>query len=727
MQTTRAALLLHYTFDEASGAVLDQVSPPADGTLKGTATRSPSFLPASGSALDVSTATGAGNYVSCGNPAKLNSSASLSNGLTITCWVNLAAAPTTSDRLVDKCSSSAGFDFFVTPGAAPAVQLGLFINSTTANGKSTAITNLNQQWAFCAVTYDGTLSSANTKFYLGGTNVTVAQLGTALTLNQGRIKDTTNELRIASTAATSADRTPPAFIDCVRIYDGVLTAADLETIRLADGGVPDPSAIPPAIVSQPGSWIGYPGVQASFAATVSGTAPITQQWYVNGTNAANLIAGETNLTLVLNSVTTNMSGNVYLLGASNAYGVVWSSNATLTVLAPYDTGLLTCIWTLSTGDRSYLVPATGNSPTDRGLAFNPATSNLLFTSRGNASLGAIIVALDPATGAEKHFMNLSGVSGGTFNLNLVRAADEGVVYGANLTTVATTTPYKLYRWDNDDSNTVSGLAFSGDPGYSTPAAGLRWGDNLAVRGAGADTQILLAPGSGTNVALFTTTDGFSFLPIILAIDGVTDHFAQYGLAFGPGTNTFWAKNSESQMLYLVQFDLATQTGTVLYSYSALPTIFRGIAADRSQRWLIGAATENPDTARLYDVSDLATGPVLADQELFALHNSTAGQPTDAAFGGNWAFVLDPANGIKAFLINPALPPFRITSITASAGSGVLLSWQSVAGHAYQVQSRGSLSNGTWTNLGGAITAAGSTSSFTNTLSGQTQFYRVQGQ
>ena len=131
--------------------------------------------------------------------------------------------------------------------------------------------------------------------------------------------------------------------------------------------------------------------------------------------------------------------------------------------------------------------------------------------------------------------------------------------------------------------------------------------------------------------------------------------------------------------------------------------------------------------RLYDVSDLAAGPVLADQELFALRNTVAGQPTDAAFGGSWAFVLDPANGIKGFLVNPSLPPFRITGITASPGSGIVLSWQSVTGHAYQVQSRGSLSSGTWANLGGAVMATGSSASFTNTLSGETQFYRVQGQ
>ena len=725
-QTSQASLLLRYTFDEGpgNGTANDQVSPAANGTFLGTATRATSFLSA-GYAFDVSTATGAGNYLSCGNPAKLNSSSTLSNGITITCWVNLAVNSGTADRLVDKCSTTGGFDFFVASNAPTTVQLGLFINSTTANvGKSSSITNLNQQWAFCAVTYDGTASVNNAKFYVGGTNGAVSLLSTA-SVNQGKIKDTPNELRIAGTAATTADRTPPALIDSVRIYDSVLTAADLEAIRLADGGAADPNTLPPSITAQPGNTSGYVGATVSFSASVSGSVPIAQQWYLNGTNAGNAISSQTNLTLTLTNITAGMNGNVYTMLATNNYGVAWTTNAVLTVTTPFNTSVLTNIWTLANGDRSYLIPASGNSPTDRGLTFNPATSNLLFTSRGDSGLGTIVVALDPATGAQKYLMTMTGISGGTFNLNLVRAAADGVVYGCNLTTSAGTTSYKLYQWGNDDSNTVPVLSFAGDPGFGV-ASGLRWGDSMAVRGAGLNTQILLGPGTGTNVALFTTSDGVNFLPTIIAVSGVVDHFAQNGLAFGPGTNTFWAKNSESANLYLVQFDANTQTGTVLQSYTNLPTIYRGIAVDSTQHWLIGAATENPDTMRLYDISNLTNGPLLADQELFAIRNLVAGQPTDAVFGGDKAFVLDPANGIKAFQFNTALSPFNITSVSVASGS-VVLTWQSVAGHSYQVQSRSALNSGSWADLGSPVSASGTTTSATNALSGDVQFYRVVGQ
>ena len=52
--------------------------------------------------------------------------------------------------------------------------------------------------------------------------------------------------------------------------------------------------------------------------------------------------------------------------------------------------------------------------------------------------------------------------------------------------------------------------------------GDRWGDNMAVRGAGPNTQILLAARNGTNVALLTANDGIglTYSAEIIAISGV---------------------------------------------------------------------------------------------------------------------------------------------------------------------------------------------------------------
>jgi hypothetical protein len=225
--------------------------------------------------------------------------------------------------------------------------------------------------------------------------------------------------------------------------------------------------------------------------------------------------------------------------------------------------------------------------------------------------------------------------------------------------------------------------------------------------------------------------------VVIGVAGVPSGFGQSGVAFGPGTNTFWAKAS-GQELYLVQFDLNAQTGTVLNAYgptNGVPGTFQFINVDPSQKWLAGVmsvASGLPDNVRLYDISNLTNGPALADQELNPTTNGNSFNfigVGSTAFGGNYLFSLDSQNGIRAFLINTNLTPvaFSITSITPQAGPAVALIWPSVAGQTYQVQSEGSLSANAWTNVGSPITAADTMTAVTNTVSGAAQFFRVQAQ
>jgi hypothetical protein len=392
------------------------------------------------------------------------------------------------------------------------------------------------------------------------------------------------------------------------------------------------------------------------------------------------------------------------------------------------------IWNLLPGDRPYL----GTNHTERGLAFNNATTNLLLVSR--AAADPSVVVLDPQTGAEKHFLDVSGIPGSTagvsLGLNTIAVADDGVIFGASVTVSATSPSFNIYRWSDDSVNNPPALVFAGDPAASIQP-NLRWTDAIAVRGAGTNTQILISPGSGTNVALLQSISGLDFQteipPAVIAISGVPGNFAQLGLAFGPGTNTCWAKTAGG-LLYLIQFDLASNTGFVLHQYStnSVATSVRGISTDKNQKFLAGISLELSDNVRLYDITDLNAGPVLRDQEVFALQNPnvTLGGVGATAFGGNYVFALDSNNGLKAFLINTnyvaPLSPFPITSIVQSSSS-VILTWSSQAGRTYQVQSRDSLSTGAWGNLGSTIIATGTSTSFTNAVSGNNTFYRVQGQ
>jgi hypothetical protein len=324
--------LLHYTFDEAGGGptpALDSgVAPQTNGLFSGSATRTSNTPNGSGYALNVSTA-GASDYLHSGNPAKLNG---LSN-LTLTCWVNLRANQNASDRLISKFSTTAGFDFRFNNATASSAQLIFELNTNSGSSASSAA-NINalNQWVFLAVTYDGSgASSSQVNFYSGLTNVAVTQLGTAQTVTVVRgpgIEDTTNEFRVASTAATTADRTPPAWIDDVRVYNTVLSQSDLESVRL------EILPVAPSIIQQP-SGLNLPqGSNATFTVTVGGPSPYYHQWYfVTNLIATNALSKATNATLTLTNIGAAQVGG-YFVVVTNQYGSTTSSVANLTISTP---------------------------------------------------------------------------------------------------------------------------------------------------------------------------------------------------------------------------------------------------------------------------------------------------------------------------------------------------------------------------------------------------------
>jgi hypothetical protein len=512
---------------------------------------------------------------------------------------------------------------------------------------------------------------------------------------------------------------------------GVELRGFLNSVEIVSGP-PVLTNFPAAIGKQPTGTTVYEGAAVTIAgAKFGGVPPLYYQWYFEG----NPITGATNSTLMLSNVTAGAAGN-YTVSVSNQIAVAVSSNAVLTVIPQFNTAQMTNIWNLLPGDRSYIT-ANNNNNYERGLAYDPVTSDLLLVSQSPSNN---VVVLNATNGAEIYFMNLSGIIGdGAAAVNTVGVADDGVVYVANVTANASGNSYMINRWSDDGADTYPELVFAGDPGYSGPY-GLRWGDNIAVRGAGLDTEILIAPGANTNIVCLFTTDGSGYLyPNIITVTNVpsTNALAQFGIAFGPGNNTFWAKTL-NQQLFLVQFDLASGMGGVIYSAPSdtVPNGFRFISTDSNQKWLAGVMTVNSslaDNVRLYDISAYTNNPVLADQELYSTANHSSflyGEGTGAtAFGGNYLFALDSNNGIKAFLINTntVLPPFSITSVIPQPESKFALTWQSVAGHTYQIQSRTDLATGSWSDVGPAVSATGTTTSATNSVSESAQFYRIQGQ
>ncbi len=86
---------------------------------------------------------------------------------------------------------------------------------------------------------------------------------------------------------------------------------------------------PPAITTQPQSQVNLQGATASFNVAATGDAPLSYQWWFNGTE----LGLETRATLTLSDVQSSDVGN-YSVVVSNAYGMATSTVVTLALVYP---------------------------------------------------------------------------------------------------------------------------------------------------------------------------------------------------------------------------------------------------------------------------------------------------------------------------------------------------------------------------------------------------------
>jgi hypothetical protein len=237
--------VLRYTFDDS--AATDLVAPAANGTLvpgttgAGFVTNTPSGTGRAYSTGNGSDGTADAGYISAGDAAKLDALPAV----TVTAWINLQANPATTtvvERIVsDGGVASGGFDLSVM-GTATALSLITFERGSTGGTSvaSASTINASDRWVFVALTYDGSLTTGNVNYYVGSPTAAAAPLGGPLTRNAGPLTANTLAFEVAGTGESSGDRTPRAFIDDVRVYNGVADLAFLEGVRSEN--VPEPGS-----------------------------------------------------------------------------------------------------------------------------------------------------------------------------------------------------------------------------------------------------------------------------------------------------------------------------------------------------------------------------------------------------------------------------------------------------------------------------------------------------
>jgi hypothetical protein len=406
----------------------------------------------------------------------------------------------------------------------------------------------------------------------------------------------------------------------------------------------------------------------------------TYQWQLNTTN----IVGATNSSYAISNAKSSDAGN-YRVIVRNDAGPTTSSNAVVTVLPAENFHRLAPLWSLAPESRDYLLPDTdgqGRTPLYRAIAYSALSNQVYLITRSGQTAGLAIYALNAATGEDLYPLNTEPVSDGTIVLLAMGVAEDGALYAANMVDLPANASltYNLYRWENSDANTVPALVYSGDPGSALSGVA-RWGDTMAVRGAGTNTEVLIDGNSGTLAALLRPVDASmnSFTPATFTQSYGPGSIGR-SLEFGVG-NTFWQKRKDAR-LQLSIYDPATQSSSVITNYESFPNSLGPVALDLSRNLLAGinfsADTNAPDTLDLYDISDFNRPLRIANYNF-----PTSSQPNgnfigQVVFAGNRVFAVDGNNGIVAFTLVPPEATEAPTLSIARSGADVVLSWPSSA-------------------------------------------------
>jgi hypothetical protein len=343
------------------------------------------------------------------------------------------------------------------------------------------------------------------------------------------------------------------------------------------------------------------------------------------------------------------------------------SIAPLTTFSPNNDG-----W-LAPGEGGYAYLTTGN--TERGLAYNPMTGHLYLVSRANVGNGLNIRILDKNTGADLGGLNTTGISGGTFAINMVGVGADGVIYVNNLTLNSGSSPLKVYSWATETS--APSTVYSGDAGL----AGARVGDTLAVIGSGSSTRLALGYGSSPSV---TGNNGYAIVnptagtATAVGFSGTPPNAGDFrlGITF-TDANHVWGTQGTTWRYT----SFSGSSGTLLSSFTPLSNAERIMAyAVVGPMALLAVQSTGDSHVSIYDVSN-PSSPILLGQGnntsgTLATNTNGTGQAAwgDIAYDSNtqtWSaklWTMSSNQGIQAFIVTVPEP----SSVTLAALGGLAL-------------------------------------------------------
>jgi hypothetical protein len=300
------------------------------------------------------------------------------------------------------------------------------------------------------------------------------------------------------------------------------------------------------------------------------------------------------------------------------------------------------LWEKSTGAFSWWA----NDNNTRSLAYNPTTTHLLVASRTGS---ARIFVLDVNTGANIDSLNMTGIAGGTYLINMIRISTDGSIYTTNLTTDGKS--FKIYRWANEKAAPT--VAFSGD-------VTSRAGDAFSISGSGLSTVLYVSGSGSSRIEQFTTTDSVTFTKNT-GITLTTAGLARGGIS--PITNgltsDLWVNGAGTQATHI------TSAGTIVNAADAgiVASGFHNIKywqATTGSKYIAVVGKNlaaDGTTVQIFDITKSEVTPkafVTLKLSNAYVTNSNATGDVDVIDNGNGTFkvfALITNNGIAAFKTN----------------------------------------------------------------------------
>ncbi len=321
------------------------------------------------------------------------------------------------------------------------------------------------------------------------------------------------------------------------------------------------------------------------------------------------------------------------LSTSAVLALAVAATAQITPLSSFGTNG----W-LAPGSSAFLNSA---ASTERGMAYNPATGNLVLVSRAGGNNVRII---DGATGTDLGGLDTTGVSGGTFAVNMAGCGDDGAIYVGNLAIGAN---FKVYKWNDETLAVAPSTAFDGATGAS------RAGDSFAVFG-GATARFAAAGSSNAlnsnfYIGRLDGTNGGTFYSAITGT-GTASNDYRLSLTFVDATNIIGNQGG-----------LARYTNYTGATATVVDSIPLGGAAQRALDYttingtpVLAVIDSNSSNVSVFDITAPAT-PILigvgnATTGTLASNGNGSGSVQWGAVNGNTAtlYAMNTNQGIQAF-------------------------------------------------------------------------------